>query len=52
MEPSREERERAMGFQIGNIKHTKLTKLDHNTLLGRSMDLNLLTWLVVTCTQH
>ncbi len=48
-EPSSEERERAMGFQIGTIGHTKVTKLEHNALLGRNMDMNSLTWLLVTC---
>ncbi len=48
-EPSPKERERVMGFQIGTISHTKVTKLEHNTLLGRGMDLNSLTWLLVTC---
>ncbi len=48
-EPSPEERERAMGFQTGTISHTKVTRLERNALLGRSMDLNSLTWLLVTC---
>ncbi len=48
-EPSPEERERAMGFQVGTTSHTKVTKLDRNALLGRGMDLNSLTWLLVTC---
>jgi hypothetical protein len=48
-EPSPKERERAMGFQTGITIHTKVTKLEHNTLLGRGMDLNSLTWLLVTC---
>jgi hypothetical protein len=47
-EPSPEERERDMGFQTGNTNHTKVTRLEHNALLGRSMDLNSLTWLLVT----
>ncbi len=38
-----------MGFQIGTISHTKVIKLEHNVLLGRGMDLNSLTWLLVTC---
>jgi len=37
-----------MGFQTGTTNHTKVTKLKHNTLLGRGMDLNSLTWLLVT----
>jgi hypothetical protein len=38
-----------MGFQVGTTSHTKVTKLERNALLGRSMDLNSLTWLLVTC---
>jgi len=37
-----------MGFQTGTTNHTKVIKLKHNTLLGRGMDLNSLTWLLVT----
>jgi len=48
-EPSLKERERAMGFQTSTTSHTKVTKLERNTLLGRNMDLNSLTWLLVTC---
>jgi hypothetical protein len=48
-EPSPKEKETAMGFQIGTSIHTKVTKLEHNILLGRGMDLNSLTWLLVTC---
>jgi hypothetical protein len=48
-EPSPEERERVMGFQTSTISHTKVTELEHNTLLGRGMDLNSHTWLLVTC---
>ncbi len=48
-EPSLEERKRAMGFQIGIITHTKVIRLECNALLGRGMDLNSLTWLLVTC---
>jgi hypothetical protein len=47
-EPSLEERERAMGFQAGTTSRTKVTKLECNVLLGRDMDLNSLTWLLVT----
>jgi hypothetical protein len=47
-EPNLEERERAMGFQAGTISHIKVTRLEHNTILGRGMDLNSLTWLLVT----
>ncbi len=48
-EPSTEERERAMGFQTGTSNHTKVTRLERNALLGRGMDLNSLTWQLVTC---
>ncbi len=48
-EPSLKEIERAMGFQINTTSHTKVTKLEHNVLLVRRMDLNSLTWLLVTC---
>jgi hypothetical protein len=48
-EPSPEEREKAMGFQAGRTSHTKVIRLERNTLLGRGMDLNSLTWLLVTC---
>ncbi len=47
-EPSPEERERVMGFQTDNISHTKVIRLEHNALLGKGMDLNSLTWLLVT----
>jgi hypothetical protein len=48
-EPSPEERERAMGFQTGITNHTKVTRLERNVILGRGMDLNSFTWLLVTC---
>jgi len=38
-----------MGFQIGTTSHIKVTRLECNTLLGIGMDLNSLTWLLVTC---
>ncbi len=38
-----------MGFQAGTISHTKVTRLECNALLGKGMDLNSLTWLLVTC---
>jgi hypothetical protein len=38
-----------MEFQAGITNHTKVTRLEHNALLGRGMDLNFLTWLLVTC---
>jgi hypothetical protein len=48
-EPKPKEKEKAMGFQTGIIIHTKVTRLERNTLLGKGMDLNSLTWLLVTC---
>ncbi len=48
-EPSPKERKRAMGFQTSTTNHTKVTRLERNALLGRIMDLNSLTWLLVTC---
>ncbi len=48
-EPSPEKREKAMGFQAGTISHIKVTRLERNALLRRGMDLNSLTWLLVTC---
>ncbi len=47
-EPSPKERKRAMGFQTRTTNHTKVTRIEHNILLGKSMDLNSLTWLLVT----
>jgi hypothetical protein len=47
-EPSLEEREKVMGFQVGTTSYTKVTRLGRNVLLGRGMDLNSLTWLLVT----
>jgi len=47
-ELSPEEREKVMWFQIGTISHTKVTRLERNALLGRGMDLNSFTWLLVT----
>jgi hypothetical protein len=38
-----------MGFQIGTTSHIKVTRLECNVLLGRNMDMNSLTWLLVTC---
>jgi hypothetical protein len=38
-----------MGFQAGTTSHTKVTRLERNALLRRGMDLNSLTWLLVTC---
>jgi hypothetical protein len=47
-EPSPKERGRPMGFQIGTTSHNKVTRLERNALLGKGMDLNSLTWLLVT----
>jgi hypothetical protein len=38
-----------MGFQTDTTSHTKVIRLECNTLLGKGMDLNSLTWLLVTC---
>jgi hypothetical protein len=48
-EPSLEERLRDMGFQTGITSHTKVIRLGRNALLGKGMDLNSFTWLLVTC---
>jgi hypothetical protein len=48
-EPSPKERKNDMGFQTGTISHTKVTRLERNALLGKGVDLNSLTWLLVTC---
>jgi hypothetical protein len=48
-EPSPKKKERAMGFLTGITSHTKVIRLERNALLGRGMDLNSLTWLLVTC---
>ncbi len=48
-EPSLEERKRVMEFQTSTTSHTKVIRLECNALLGRGMDLNSLTWLLVTC---
>jgi hypothetical protein len=37
-----------MGFQISITNHTKVIRLEPNILLGRGMDLNSLTWLLLT----
>jgi len=47
-ELSLEKRKKAMGFQTNITIHAKVTKLEHNALLGRGMDLNSFTWLLVT----
>jgi hypothetical protein len=47
-ELSPKEGERAMGFETCIISHTKVIRLKCNTLLRRCMDLNSLTWLLVT----
>jgi hypothetical protein len=38
-----------MGFQTSIITHTKVIRLECNDILGRGMNLNSLTWLLVTC---
>jgi hypothetical protein len=38
-----------MGFQTDTTSHTKVTRLERTVLLGRGMDLNSLTWLLVAC---
>ncbi len=38
-----------MDFQTNTTGHTKVIRLERNALLGRGMDLNSLTWLLVTC---
>jgi hypothetical protein len=48
-EPNLEERERVMGFQTSATSHTKVIRLERNAVLGRGMDLNSLTWLLMTC---
>jgi hypothetical protein len=47
-ELSPEEKERATGFQTGTTNHTKVIKLECNALLGKGMDLNSFTWLLIT----
>ncbi len=48
-EPNLEETDWAMGFQTSTTSHTKVTRLERGALLGRRMDLNSLTRLLVTC---
>jgi hypothetical protein len=38
-----------MGLQTSITSHTKVTRLERNVLLGKGMDLNSLTWLLITC---
>jgi hypothetical protein len=38
-----------MGFQTSTTNHTKVTRLERNALLGKGMDMNSLTWFLVTC---
>ncbi len=47
-EPNPKEKERAMVFQTDITNHTRVIRLECNTLLGKGMDLNSLTWLLVT----
>jgi hypothetical protein len=46
---SPKERKNVMGFQTSTTSHTKVTTLERHALLGKRMDLNSLTWLLVTC---
>jgi hypothetical protein len=48
MNQAQQKKKGAMGFQTSTTNHTKVTRLKHNILLGRGMDLNSLTWLLVT----
>jgi hypothetical protein len=41
-------KKKGCGFQTGTTSHTKMTRLECNILLGRGMDMNSLTWLLVT----
>jgi hypothetical protein len=47
-ELSPKKKKKAMGFQTDITSHTKVTRLERNVLMGRGMDLNSLTWLLVT----
>jgi len=47
-ELSPKERERVMGFQTSTTSHTEVTRLECNALLGKGMDLNSITCLLVT----
>jgi hypothetical protein len=49
MKQAQKKKKRAMEFQTSTTSHTKVTRLERNALLGRGMDLNSLTWLLVTC---
>jgi hypothetical protein len=40
---------KSYGFQTSTINHTKVIRLERNALLGKGMDLNSLTWLLVSC---
>jgi len=42
-------KKKGYGVPIGTTSHTKVTRLECNALLGRGMDLNSLTSLLVTC---
>jgi hypothetical protein len=41
-------KKKGYGVQIGTTSHTKMTRLECNVLLGKGMDLNSFTWLLVT----
>jgi hypothetical protein len=47
MNEAQKKKKKVMGFQISTTSHTKVTKLERNVLLGRGMDLNSLTWLLL-----
>lgn len=48
-EPSPKECERNMGFHWGTTRHPQVIKFERNTLFGIVMDLNAITWSMVTC---
>jgi hypothetical protein len=41
-------RRKKKGYGVPTTSHTKVIRLEHNVLLGRGMDLNSHTWLLVT----
>jgi hypothetical protein len=46
VEPSADERERAMGFPTGITDAAEVTEAARRQVLGQAMDLNCLTWIV------
>jgi hypothetical protein len=48
-EPSPKEKKRVMEFQTSTTNHTKVIRFERKALLRRGMDLNSLSWLLVTC---